>query len=377
MKTTRLGRSGPRVASIGQGTMGMGGYFERSEDGDEGHIRALRTGIDLGMTLIDTAEVYGAGHAEELVGQAISGRRHEVVLMTKFSAEHSRAPDIVSALEGSLRRLGTEYVDIYQPHWPNPDVPFGETLGAIDRLIAAGKVRAAGLSNFDAGTGKQAISQLQSGELACMQNEYNLVERTAERDLLPFCAANDVALVSYSPYQQGKLLKRSPQTELLFELASQYGIQVSQIILAWLTRTSGVVAIPKASTEANVRANAQALEIVIDTVDLERLSTAFDVDPSLVPCDQIDVVDASDDRTVYRSVEQALANPLRMSPSPRQLADEIIASGGRLQKPVKLRWHSQSRRYSLVEGRLKYWAWVIAYGIESPIPALIEDGKPE
>ena len=357
--------------------MGMGGYFERNEDGDEGYIRALQIGIDLGLTLIDTAEVYGAGHAEELVGQAISGRRQEVVLMTKFSAEHSRAADIATALEGSLRRLRTDHVDIYQPHWPNPDVPFEETLGTIDRLIAAGKVKAAGLSNFDANTGRQAVNELRSGELASMQNEYNLLERTVERDLLPFCAANDVALVSYSPYQQGKLLKRSSQTDLLFELASRYGVQVSQVILAWLTRDAGVIAIPKASTEANVRANAQALEVVIDVADLERLSAAFDAGPSLVPCDQINVVDASDDRTVYRNVEQALANPSRMSPSPRQLADEIIASGGRLQKPVKLRWHSQSQRYSLVEGRLKYWAWVIAYGIEAPIPALIEDDKPE
>ena len=377
MKMTRLGRNGPRVAPIGQGTMGMGGYFERSEDGDDAHVRALQIGIDLGMTLIDTAEVYGAGHAEELVGKAVSGRRHEVVVMTKFSAEHSRAADIVAALNGSLRRLGTDYVDVYQPHWPNPDVPFEETLGAIDRLIGVGKVRAAGLSNFDAAAGKRAASELRSGELACMQNEYNLVERTAERDLLPFCTANDVALVSYSPYQQGKLLKRSPKTALLFELASQYGVQVSQVILAWLTRVQGVVAIPKASTEANVRANAQALEVTIDAADLERLSVAFDAAPMLVPCDRIDVVDASDDRTVYRTVEQALANPLAMSPSPRQLADEIVASGGRLQKPVKLRWNSQTQRYSLIEGRLKYWAWVIAYGIEAPIPALIEDGKTE
>ena len=377
MKMTRLGRNGPRVAPIGQGTMGMGGYFERSEDGDDAHVRALQIGIDLGMTLIDTAEVYGAGHAEELVGKAVSGRRHEGVVMTKFSAEHSRAADIVAALDGSLRRLGTDYVDVYQPHWPNPDVPFEETLGAIDRLIGAGKVRAAGLSNFDAAAGKRAASELRSGELACMQNEYNLVERTAERDLLPFCMANDVALVSYSPYQQGKLLKRSPKTALLFELASQYGVQVSQVILAWLTRVQSVVAIPKASTEANVRANAQALEVTIDAADLERLSVAFDAAPVLVPCDRIDVVDASDDRTVYRTVEQALANPLAMSPSPRQLADEIVASGGRLQKPVKLRWNSHTQRYSLIEGRLKYWAWVIAYGIEAPIPALIEDGKTE
>ena len=128
MKRVVLGKGGTAVAAIGQGTMGIGGFFGRAEDNDAEFIRLLRLGIDLGMAVIDTAEVYGDGHAEELVGKAVAGVRHKACIVTKFSAEHSSSADVIAAAEGSLKRLGTDYIDIYMPHWPNPKVPVEETL---------------------------------------------------------------------------------------------------------------------------------------------------------------------------------------------------------------------------------------------------------
>jgi len=275
MKTVILGEGRPSVAAIGQGTMGIGGFFGRAENNDYECLRLLRLGIDLGMTVIDTAEVYGDGHAEELVGRAVSGVRDKVTIVTKFSAEHSRAADVIAAAERSLKRLGTDYIDVYMPHWPNPQIPMVETLEALDRLVAAGKVRHIGLSNFSAADAAQAVMQLHHGSLACLQNEYSLIERSVEDTILPFCARQQIILMAYSPYSQGKLLYPTQSTEPLFKMAADYDISAAQLALAWLLQSASVLVIPKAAHEVNLRANAAVLTLKIEQADLEALSLAF------------------------------------------------------------------------------------------------------
>jgi len=355
--------------------MGIGGFFNRVDDNDAEFIRLLLLGIELGMTVVDTAEVYGDGHAEELVGKAVSGIRDRVQIVTKFSAEHSRAAEVVAAAERSLLRLGTDYIDVYMPHWPNPQVPYDETLDAMDRLVAAGKVLRHGLSNFSAADVHHAGVTLRQAPLACVQNEYSLLERTVEATLLPLCAAEQIALMAYSPYQQGKLLTRTTRTEPLFAMAADYKVSPAQLALAWLLREPSVLVIPKAAREENLRANAAVLRLDIAAADLDALSAAFRSAVEQVPTALIDVADAEDDRKVYKTLEQARDNVYAMSPSPRELADEILASGGQLQKPIKLRFSPATGRYHLLEGRLKYWGWVIAYGDASPIPAIVEDPR--
>lgn len=373
MRLVQLGQNGPRVAAIGQGTMGHGGNFSRDEVNDAESERIIRLGVHLGMTLIDTAEVYGDGHSEELVGRAVAHDRHAVVIATKFSAEHSRAGEIVTAAEGSLRRLATDYIDIYQPHWPNPKVPFEETLEAMDRLVQAGKVRMLGLSNFDLGAARRAKALLQHGAIVALQHEYNLMERTVEAEVLPYCQRENVALMAYGPFQQGKLVSRSPLTEPLFKMAERYAISVPELVLSWLVSNPGVIAIPKASREEKLRANARVLTLKIAPDDRDALSEIFRVPVVMIATDQIDPIDADDGRSVYRTIDDAVKNTLNMSPSPLELSQEIQALGGKLQKPIKLRRNMNTGRYSLVEGRLKYWGWLIAYGVSRPIPALIEN----
>jgi len=373
MKTVHLGRGRPPVAAIGQGTMGVGGFFGRAEDNDSECIRLLRLGIDLGMTVIDTAEVYGDGHAEELVGRAVAGVRDKVTIVTKFSAEHSRAVDVIAAAERSLKRLGTDYIDVYMPHWPNPQIPVAETMEALDRLVVAGKLKHIGLSNFGAVDAAHAAMQLHHGSLACLQNEYSLIERSVEDTILPFCAQQQITLMAYSPFRQGKLLSLTQRTEPLFAMAADYGISPAQLALAWLLRSASVLVIPKAAREENLRANAAVLRLKVAQNDLDALSVAFVTSTELIATDLIDVTVAEDERNVYKTLAEAVENRFGMVPSPRELSEEIICSGGMLQKPIKLLRYPATGRYKLIEGRTKYWGWVIAYGTSKPVPAIVEN----
>jgi len=371
LKTVDLGDR--TVPAVGQGTGGVGGLFERVDDDEAEMVRLLQLGCDLGLTVIDTAEVYGGGYAEELVGKAVAGARDKAVIVSKFSPEHSRADAVIAAADASLKRLGTDYLDVYMPHWPNPKTPLSETVEAMDRLVQAGKVRYAGMSNFQIADARATITQLRHGRLVCLENEYSLLERSIEAEILPFCAQEGLALIAYSPYCGGKLFERNARTEPLFEMAADHGATVGQLALAWLLRSGAVLAIPKASTERKVRENAAVLSLAVPQTDLDRLSVLFAPQVELVPIDAIDVPDADDGRHVYKTLEEALENRLGMSPSPRELSEEIRAQGT-LQKPIKLRYDSASGRYLLLEGRLKYWGWVIGYGGARPIPALVETG---
>jgi hypothetical protein len=259
------------------------------------------------------------------------------------------------------------------PHWPNPNVPVEETLEAVDRLIATGKVRLPGLSNFGAAEATRAAGHLCTGALACLQSEYSLVERSVEESLLPYCASLHIALMAYSPYCHGKLLVRSRRTECLFGMAADYGISVAQLALAWLLRHPAVLVIPKAGIEEHLRANAAVLTLEISPTDLDMLSAAFAPIAERIAIELIDVADAEDDRKVYKTLAEAKENPFGMSPSPRDLSEEILACGGQLQKPIKLRHDPITGRYNLLEGRTKYWGWVIAYGPSYPIPAIVEE----
>ena len=179
--------------------------------------------------------------------------------------------------------------------------------------------------------------------------------------------------MAYSPFCQGKLLVRSQRTEQLFQMASDYGISAAQLALAWLLRSPSVLVIPKAAREENLRANAAVLTLEIAQADLDALSAAFGSTLESIGIDLIDIADAADDRKVYKTLAEAMSNQFDMVPSPQALSEEIIALGGKLQKPIKLRREPATGRYKLLEGRTKYWGWVIAYGRSAPIPAIVEE----
>lgn len=262
MRRIRLGER--EVPVVGQGTWHMGeNPAERSRE-----IAALRLGIELGMTLIDTAEMYGEGGAEEVVGEAIQGRRERVFLVSKVYPHNASRRGVPQACERSLRRLGTDCIDLYLLHWRG-QYPLAETVEVFERLREAGKIRRWGVSNCD-------VDDLQElGDIAaCATNQvlYNPEERGIEFDLLPFCQAHDMPVMAYCPVGQGGSLLQDPA---IIEVARRQGAQPGQVALAWALRQPNVLVIPKAVDPAHVRANAAAAELRLSDEELSILDGAF------------------------------------------------------------------------------------------------------
>lgn len=255
--------SGVAVPALGQGTWHMGD--DRARRSDE--LSSLRRGLDLGMTLIDTAEMYGSGSAEELVGEAIRGRRDEVFLVSKVLPSHADARGTVEACRSSLRRLGTDRIDLYLLHWRGAE-PLAETVEAFESLEAEGSIGSWGVSNFDV----DDLADLPEGAVPQTdQVLYNLTRRGPEYSLLPRCGELSVPVMAYSPVEQGRLLGHAA----LRQVAADHGKTPAQVALAWVLRRADVIAIPKASTVAHVEENRTALDLHLTEDDLRTLDAAF------------------------------------------------------------------------------------------------------
>jgi diketogulonate reductase-like aldo/keto reductase len=238
-------------------------------------IDALRLGMDLGMTLIDTAEMYGEGGAEEIVGEAIAGRRSEAFLISKVYPHNADRRGMQAACERSLRRLGTDHIDLYLLHWRG-SVPLAETLAAFESLRKAGKILDFGVSNFDRNDMQEASGLPGGKHIAVNQVLYNLMRRGIEWDLLPWCRERGIPVMAYSPLES----EPNDQRQLLGNprlrtIAARHGASAAQIALAWLLRQEQIIAIPKAVDPAHVRENRAALDIVLTGQDLAELDQAF------------------------------------------------------------------------------------------------------
>ena len=258
------GRSGAKMPALGMGTWRMGeNHANRREE-----IAALKLGLDLGVTLIDTAEMYGDGGAERVVREAIEGRRDEVVLVSKVLPQNATRAGTIQACEQSLSRLGTDWIDFYLLHWPGPH-RLEETFTAFSELAASGKIRRWGVSNFDVDELEDAIARPHGTGVVVDQVLYNLSRRGVERNLLPWCESRGIIVMAYSPFEQGRLTRR----DALARVARRHNATRMQIALAWTIRQEQVVAIPKAVRPEHVRQNAAAADLVLteeDIVDLDR-----------------------------------------------------------------------------------------------------------
>ena len=258
--------NGSAVPVLGQGTWNMG----ESAAHANAEIRALQQGIDLGMTLIDTAEMYADGGAEKIVGKAIAGRRDDVYLVSKVLPHNASRQGTVRACEGSLRRLGVERIDLYLLHWRGTH-PLSATVEALETLVAQGKIGAWGVSNLDLDDMQELLALEHGAQVQTNQVLYNLTRRGIEIDLLPACVRDGIAIMAYSPIEQGRLLK----DPTLNAVARRHGATAAQVALAWTLRQPGVIAIPKASTPEHVAQNRRCLELRFTAADLQELDRAF------------------------------------------------------------------------------------------------------
>ncbi|MFZ6763436.1 aldo/keto reductase [Pseudoroseomonas sp. WGS1072] len=256
---------GTAVPRLGQGTWKLG---ERGAD-RAAEARTLRLGLDLGLTLIDTAEMYADGGAEEVVAEAIAGRRQEVFLVSKAYPQNASRRRLPQACEQSLRRLRTDALDLYLLHWRG-SVPLAETVEAMEALVAQGKIRRWGVSNLDVAD----LEELGPGLANCATDQvlYNLGARGVEFDLLPYAARLKMPVMAYSPVGQGGALLRHP---VLGRVAARQGLTPAQVALAWSLRDGGVISIPKAAGEAHLRENTEVWKVVLTPEDLAELDGAF------------------------------------------------------------------------------------------------------
>ena len=267
-------RSGATIPALGMGTW----HLAQGRHPADVEIEALQTGLELGMTLIDTAEMYGAGATERLVGVAIAGRRDDVFLVGKVLPYHATYTGTIAACEASLARLGTDHLDLYLLHWRG-SVPLEQTVSAFEELKRRGAIRHWGVSNFDVPDMMELI-QLPAGRgLEADQVLYNLETRGIEWNLLPWCQTEGVAVMAYSPLAQGDLADHP----VLRGIAARHQVKPSQVALAWVIAHRGVCAIPEAGTPRHVRENFGALRVVLEEDDLLELDTAFEPPPRPVP----------------------------------------------------------------------------------------------
>ena len=255
---------GTLVPALGQGTWRMGERGDRRAE-----ATSLRLGLDLGMTLIDTAEMYGEGGAEEVVAEAIAGRRDEVFLVSKVYPHNASRTGLPRALAASLKRLRVERLDLYLLHWRG-SVPLAETVEAMERAREAGRIARWGVSNLDVDDLEELGPAL--ADCATDQVLWNLEARGVEFDLLPFCARRGMAVMAYSPIGQGGTLLRH---RALAAIAARQGATPAQVALAFVLARPGVIAIPKASDEAHLRQNAAARELRLTEADMAELDAAF------------------------------------------------------------------------------------------------------
>ncbi|WP_426194895.1 aldo/keto reductase [Massilia sp. DWR3-1-1] len=257
---------GRSIPVLGQGTWNMGeDPAERDREAD-----ALRLGLDLGLCLIDTAEMYGEGGAERVVAQALAGRREQAYIVSKVYPHNAGRRAVQEACERSLRRLGTDRIELYLLHWRG-GVPLAETFEGFEALKAAGKIVDYGVSNFDRDDMLEAHATAGGAGVAVNQVLYNLARRGVEWDLLPWCRQHGVPLMAYSPLEQAGMLG----VAALRAVASLRGVTPAQVALAWLLRQDGIIAIPKAVSARHVRENAAAVGVTLEAEDLAVLDTAF------------------------------------------------------------------------------------------------------
>ena len=257
---------GTRVNALGQGTWNMGDDPARRAE----ELAALREGIDLGMTLIDTAEMYGEGASETLVGEAIAGRRDQVFLVSKVYPHNASRRGVVAACERSLKRLGTDRLDLYLLHWRG-SVPFEETVAGFEALITAGKIRRFGVSNLDSADMREWWATPGGRAVATNQVLYNLMRRGPEWDLIPWLAERAIPVMAYSPVEQARLVAHRG----LADFAARHGMTPAQAALGWLRAQPGIIAIPKAAHRDHVRENARAADLVPDAAQLAELARLF------------------------------------------------------------------------------------------------------
>ena len=330
-------------------------------------VKVWIEGIRFGCNAIDTAERYGNGTSELVVGEVLKKvNRKDVFVATKVAPENLTGPELVRACKQSLKRLDTDYIDLYQIHWNNPNVPLEQALNTMMELRDEGKIRHIGVCNFTLPQIEECW-QILNGELATVQMEYNLVNRLCERDIIHYCENEGVLFLGYSPL---RIIERKQAT--LMTIALKYRRTVAQVILNWLTSTLNISVIARTTSLKHIIENAQATEFELDIEDVVKINESYKqqvmkIKPTLISCEH-SKSGIEGNVPAYKTIEEATENKFNQQPSPLELAKEIAVTKT-LSKPVFVRRREDG--YELVGGSVRYWAWVLAFGMDEDVECVI------
>ena len=366
MQTKLFGETGLRVAAIGLGTTGMGTRMFHSEEYVKQRIQSLQVGIDLGLTFIDTASLYGNGFSEEVVGFALKGKREKCFLATKFYPnEGMTAKDVRLGLEASLRRLQTDWIDLYQVHWPNPRANMGEIFGMLEEYTKTGVIGHIGICNYSLQQVHELSTIVSLTNVISNEIELNLQVKKAGCEFLGSSLFKG-AILAYSPLNQGRITATKGQAKLLEFLAEKYEATPAQIVLAWLSSLDRVFPIVKAGGRQHLEENAAAMELTLSKEDILAISDVWEEKVTEVLPEKIKLR-GTVKRKPYCTMEEALENPLDLIPSPAELAESIVQFG--LKLPIRVnqifgakdQFEYEIDSYDPFDQVKKYWAWRIAF----------------
>ncbi len=369
----KIGLSDLEICPVGQGTL-----FGRTSSKIDSNIIELKSkvldyGIDLGMNFIDTGEDYEGGLSEEILGNVIKGKRNKVIIGSKFKPSNNSFEGVINSIEGTLKRIKTDYIDLYQIQWPNPKIEVEETFKAFEKLVEQGKIRYFGVGNFDLPKIKDAIKFDNLKKFVSVQNEFDLFNRQIENDF-DFLLKNNLSIIAYMSL--GKDNFNKSEKELLESLSKKYTKSIRTIVLNWIISHTNVNVLTSSLSIEHTKSNYDSSQFVMDNADIKKINNMFQRETEKILPKDIEVLgfDESDNaHLIYTNLEDALKNELEIKPSAQEIAEEIKNSG-KLLRPIELKINnntSSGKPYVLVRGRMRYWGWIVAYGYDAEIEAKI------
>lgn len=361
-----------KISAIALGASGTGTAQRATIESDRARIQLFRTALELGINIYDTAELYGGGYSEELLGRAFSHCRTSVFICSKFNPCNASMTGIVRAVEGSLRRLGTDYIDLYQIHWPSPFIPFSETWSALERLLDEGKIRYFGVGNcsYEEFLDYQTLS---GEKVAAVELPFNITEPAAVKAFLSWCRGNGQRIFAYSPLRQGRLCRSTSHLRLLEKMMKKYGVSENQLVLAWILSHPGVVPVFQTGRLEHLQANLEALKVSLEPEEVIELERAYADPPAKIRLSKIKIGEL-EGRNCYSTCAEAMENRFDWIPSPALLAERIRR--GFHPPPLRLVGPDDAQLYCLdgydFSGEMKkYWAWRIVADEDAKVPVYI------
>ena len=368
-----IGNSNLKICPVGQGTLFGRSSRKIDDETISNKIKVLEYGLDLGMNFIDTGEDYEKGLSEKLLNKVIKNKRQKAIIGSKFKPSNNSYKGVLNSIEGTLKRIGTDYIDLYQIQWPNPNIELEETFKAFEKLVEQGKILYYGVGNFDLLKIKEAIRIDKLKKFISIQTEYDLFNRHLENDL-KFLEQNNLSVIAYMSL--GKETFNTEEKKLLSSLSEKYKKSVRSIVLNWIISHKNVSILTSSTSLEHTKENFLSSSFELDKKDINDIDLLFRRNVEKIDPKDIEVLDYDESdnaHLIYTNLEDALNNRHGIKPNAEEIALEIKTTG-KLLRPIELKLNDNkdsNKPYVLVRGRMRFWGWIVAYGYDKKIEAKI------